>query len=45
MPPTYRNMDDAARFDIGVRGILGRRLTYKQLIGKAETKETETSPF
>jgi hypothetical protein len=41
----YRKMDDAARFDIGIGGIVGKRLTYKQLIGKTEAQETETAPF
>jgi transposase-like protein len=36
-----RKTDDAARFDIGVRRISGKRLTYKQLTGK--TPETETN--
>src|ERR1017187_7844386 len=39
-----RTMDDAERFDMGIRGIVGKRITYKQLIGKNETQETET-PF
>src|ERR1035437_473433 len=39
-----RIMDDSERFDIGIRGIVGKRLTYKELIGKAETEGTET-PF
>ena len=29
-----RKMDDAARFDIGVREIVGKRLTYAELTGK-----------
>jgi transposase-like protein len=36
-----RKTDDAARFDLGVRRIAGKRLTYKQLTGK--TPETETN--
>jgi transposase-like protein len=36
-----RKTDDAGRFDIGVRQIVGKRLTYKQLTGK--TMETETA--
>ena len=39
-----RMMDDSERFDIGIRGIVGKRITYKELIGKAEIQETET-PF
>lgn len=34
-------MDDAARFDLAVRNIVGKRLTYKELTGK----EGETTPF
>jgi transposase-like protein len=40
-----RKMDDSERFDIGVRGIVGKRLTYKELIGKVEQPGTETEPF
>lgn len=36
-----RKNNDAGRFDIGVRQITGKRLTYKQLTGK--TPETETN--
>jgi transposase-like protein len=39
-----RIMDDSERFAMGIRGIVGKRLTYKELIGKSEIKETET-PF
>ncbi|MGA2588478.1 MAG: IS1595 family transposase [Bryobacteraceae bacterium] len=35
-----RKMTDAERFDIGVREIVGKRLTYVELTGK--TDETET---
>jgi transposase-like protein len=35
-----RKMTDAERFDIGVREIVGKRLTYAELTGK--TDETET---
>jgi transposase-like protein len=35
-----RKMTDADRFTIGMRQVVGRRLTYKQLIG---TMETETA--
>jgi hypothetical protein len=27
-------MDDAARFDLAVRNIVGKRITYKKLTGK-----------
>ena len=30
-----RKLTDAERFDIAVRGIVGKRLTYDQLIGKS----------
>ena len=35
-----RKMDDAARFDIGVREIVGKRLTYAELTGKVPETET-----
>jgi hypothetical protein len=35
-----RKMTDAERLDIGVREIVGKRLTYEELIG--QTRETET---
>jgi hypothetical protein len=35
-----RKMTDAERFDIGVREIVDKRLTYEELIG--QTRETET---
>jgi transposase-like protein len=35
-----RKMDDAARFDIGVREIVGKRLTYAELTGKLGETET-----
>ncbi|MFZ0799058.1 MAG: IS1595 family transposase [Terriglobales bacterium] len=34
-------MDDAARFDLALRNLVGKRLTYKELTGK----EDETTPF
>ncbi len=34
-------MDDAARFDLALRNLVGKRLTYKELTGK----EGETTPF
>jgi transposase-like protein len=39
-----RIMNDAERFDLGIRGIIGKRITYKELIGKIKTEETETQP-
>jgi transposase-like protein len=33
-----RKMTDAERFDIAVRGIVGKRLMFDQLIGKTETE-------
>jgi transposase-like protein len=35
-----RNMTDAERFDTGVREIVGKRLTYAELTGKAGETET-----
>ncbi len=35
-----RKMTDAERFDIGVREIVGKRLTYAELTGKAPETET-----
>ena len=35
-----RRMTDAERFDIGVREIVGKRLTYAELTGKVEETET-----
>jgi transposase-like protein len=35
-----RKMSDAERFDIGVRQIIGKRLTYKELTGKVAETET-----
>jgi len=37
----HRKMTDAERFDIAVRQIVGKRLTYKELTGKVE----ETAPL
>ena len=34
-------MDDAARFDLALRNVVGKRITYKELTGK----EGETTPF
>ena len=36
----HRKMTDAERFDIAVKGIVGKRLTWDRLIGK----EPEISP-
>jgi transposase-like protein len=38
-----RKMDDAGRFDIAVRQIVGKRLTYNQLTGKTEDASQETA--
>ena len=35
-----RKMTDAERFDIGVREIVGKRLTYAELTGKVGETET-----
>jgi len=35
-----RNMTDAERFDVGVREIVGKRLTYAELTGKVPGTET-----
>jgi hypothetical protein len=32
-------MDDAARFDLAVRQVMGKRLTYAELIGKVGETE------
>ena len=32
-------MTDAERFDIAVKGIVGKRLTFDQLTGKVEAQE------
>jgi hypothetical protein len=34
-------MDDLARFDLALRNLVGKRITYKELTGK----EGETTPF
>ncbi|MGI9071714.1 MAG: IS1595 family transposase [Bryobacteraceae bacterium] len=36
-----RNMTDAERFDVAVRGIVGKRLTFDQLTGKTEAASPE----
>ena len=37
----HRKMTDAERFDIAVKGIVGKRLTFDQLTGKTETAEAK----
>jgi len=37
-----RKMTDAERFDIAVRGIVGKRLTYEQLTGRVENTHSLT---
>lgn len=37
-----RKMTDGERFDLGVREIVGKRLTYAELTGKVGASETET---
>ena len=39
-----RKLTDGERFDIAVRGIVGKRLTFDQLTGKADSHSTETLP-
>jgi hypothetical protein len=34
-------MNDFARFDLALRNVVGKRITYKELTGK----EGETTPF
>jgi hypothetical protein len=34
-------MTDGERFDVAVKGIVGKRLTWDQLTGKEERPETE----
>ncbi len=36
-----RKMTDAERFDLGVRDIVGKRLTYTELTGKTEDPRTK----
>jgi transposase-like protein len=36
----YRKMTDAERFDVGVREIVGKRITYAELTGKVGETET-----
>ncbi len=35
-----KDLDDAGRFDLAVRQIVGKRLTYEQLTGKSEHSPT-----
>ena len=34
-----KDLDDAGRFSLAVSQIVGKRLTYKELIGKAEMEK------
>jgi hypothetical protein len=38
-------LNDSDRFDLAVRQIIGRRLTYKELTGKDEQRQTPAQPF
>lgn len=38
-----RTMTDGERFDLAVRGIFGKRLTFDQLTGKTEAARPEVS--
>jgi len=38
-------LDDSDRFDLAVRQIVGKRLTYKELTGKDEERQTPAQPF
>ena len=38
-------LNDADRFDAAVRQIVGKRLTYKELTGKDEERQTAAQPF
>ena len=38
-----RNMTDAERFDIGIREIVGKRLTYAELTGKTSAKQKRST--
>jgi transposase-like protein len=42
---TRRDMNDWDRFDLAVSGIVGKRVTYKELTGKTTQSAEETSPF
>ena len=37
-----RKLTDGERFSIAVSGIVGKRVTYEQLIGKAEKPDAQT---
>jgi hypothetical protein len=39
-----RRMTDAERFDIAVKGIVGKRLTFDQLTGKDRESASEPAP-
>ena len=38
-------LNDSDRFDLAVRQIVGKRLTYKELTGKDEERQTPAQPF
>ena len=40
-----RSRDDAGRFDLAIRGIVGKRLTYDALTGKDEKPPSLAQPF
>ena len=40
-----RKMTDAERFDIGVREIVGKRLTYAELTGRWTKRKRSTKPW
>jgi hypothetical protein len=40
-----RKMTDAERFDLAVRGIVGKRLTFDQLSGKTATEASRHPPI
>jgi transposase-like protein len=40
-----REMNDWDRFDLAVSGIVGKRVTYKELTGKTPQAALETTPF
>jgi hypothetical protein len=40
-----RSPDDAGRFELAMRGILGKRLTYDALTGRDEKPPSQSQPF
>ncbi|MFZ0321687.1 MAG: hypothetical protein WAL56_21365 [Candidatus Sulfotelmatobacter sp.] len=38
-------LNDSDRFDLAVRQIVGKRLTYEELTGKDEERQTPAQPF